>query len=87
MGMCIMLNTCTDLSSHSLESRNVVLLVSWGRRGPTSELEAEPGPIMESRSRISVNQRRCVYLQRCQQRGSRPNKLINIFTGISQQGL
>lgn len=49
MGMCIMLNTCTDISSCSLESRNVVLLVSWGRRGPMSELEAEPGSIMESR--------------------------------------
>lgn len=46
---CVILNMCTDSSSYSLESRNVMLLVSWGRRGPTSELEAEPGTIMESR--------------------------------------
>lgn len=38
MGMCLMLNMCTDLSSDSLESRNVVLLVSRGRRGLTCEL-------------------------------------------------
>lgn len=62
MGMCIMLNTCTDLPSYSLGSRNVVLLVSWGRRGPTSELEAEPGPVMESRRGTSVYQRHsCLF--------------------------
>lgn len=57
-----MLNMCTDPSSYSLESRNVVLPVSRGRRGPTSELEAEPGPVMESRRRTSVNQRHaCLF--------------------------
>ena len=59
---CVILNMCTDSSSYSLESRNVVLLVSWGRRGPTSELEAEPGTVMESRRRTSANQRHaCLF--------------------------
>lgn len=59
---CVILNMCTDSSSYSLESRNVVLLVSRGTRGPTSELEAEPGTIMESRRRTSVNQRHaCLF--------------------------
>lgn len=58
----IILNTCIDSSSYSLESRNVMLLVSRGRRGPTSKLEAEPGTIMESRRRTSANQRHaCLF--------------------------
>lgn len=58
----IILNMCIDSSSYLLESRNVMLLGSWGRRGPTSKLEAEPGTIMESRRRTSVNQRHaCLF--------------------------
>lgn len=45
----VILNMCTDSSSYSLENRNATLLGSWDRRGPVSELEAEPGIIMESR--------------------------------------
>lgn len=61
MGIWI-LNMCTDSSRYLLASRNVVLLVSWGKRGPMSELEAEPGTIMESRRWTSVNQRHtCLF--------------------------
>jgi len=30
----VILNMCTDSSSYLLESRTVVLLVSWGKQGP-----------------------------------------------------